>query len=234
MKAVSTISVVVPTLNEEKYLPKLAESISAQTVPPLEVIAVDKSTDTTPQLIMSYGYRSISQGRGVAMARRQGFEAAKGDIIVSTDADSQFAPGYMAEVQKALADPAVAAVFGPVYLFDGPWPFRLMSRTLFSLFLRISVLIRRPNLNGMNFACRAELYNKVGGFNTKLVTGEDVELGRRLQKVGRVVYSPRVKVYTSARRITGQGGVRFIWHHTKNFFRLALGRPGSTNFKPYR
>lgn len=234
MKATSTISVVVPTLNEEKYLPKLAESISAQTVPPLEVIAVDKSTDTTPQLIMSYGYRSVSQGEGVAMARSQGFEAAKGDILVSTDADSQFAPGYMQEVQKALADPAVAVVFGPVYLADGPWPFRLMSRTLFSLFLRLSVIIRRPNLNGMNFACRAEAYNKVGGFNTKLVTGEDVELGRRLQRVGKVVYSPQVKVYTSARRITGQGGARFIWHHTKNFFRLALGRPGSTNFKPYR
>lgn len=234
MKATPTVSVVVPTLNEEKYLPKLAASIVAQTVAPLEVIAVDKSTDTTPQLIMSYGYKKVPQGEGVAMARHQGFEAATGQVIVSTDADSQLTPGYIAAVQQAFADPKVVAVFGPVYLFDGPWPFRLMSRTMFSLFLRLSVIIRRPNLNGMNFACRAEAYKKVGGFNTKLITGEDVELGHRLQRVGRVVYRTDVKVHTSARRVKGQGGVRFIWHHTKNFFRLAAGKPGSTHFKSYR
>lgn len=234
MKATPTVSIVVPTLNEEKYLPNLAASIQAQTVPPLEVIAVDKSTDTTPQLIMSYGYRRVEQGEGVAMARHQGFQAAKGQIVVSTDADSELTPGYIAAIQRAFDDPKVVAVFGPVYLVDGPWLFHLASRTLFSLFLRFSVLIRRPNLNGMNFACRADAYKKIGGFNTKLITGEDVELGRRLQQQGRVVYRADVKVFTSARRVKGQGSWGFLWHHTKNFFRLAAGKPGSTNFKSYR
>ncbi|TAK88946.1 glycosyltransferase [Patescibacteria group bacterium] len=234
MKTAPTVSIVVPTLNEEKYLPDLAASIDAQTAPPLEVIAVDKSTDTTPQLIMSYGYTKVAQGQGVATARDQGFEVAKGDIIVSTDADSVLPPTYIEAVQRVFADPAVAAVFGPVYLSDGPWIARLASRSLFSLFLRFSLLIRRPNLNGMNFACRASAYRKTGGFNRKLITGEDVELGYRLQRQGRIVYDPAVKVYTSARRVKGQGILGFTWYHIKNFLRLASGRPGSTNFKQFR
>lgn len=228
-------SIVVPTYNEEKYITDLLESVKRQTVKPVEVILVDASDDRTREIAAKYGAKVVNQDvRRVSWARKRGFEEAKGGIIISSDADTILADDYVEHVTSIFESSALAATFGPVYLHDGPALFKFFSRTLFSIFLRFSVLIRRPNLNGMNFACTKEAYTKSGGFNSDMVTGEDVYLGSRLLKVGKIRYSSGAKVYTSARRINGMGGWKFIWHHTKNFVRMALGRKSSGDFKAFR
>jgi glycosyltransferase involved in cell wall biosynthesis len=228
-------SIVIPTYNEAKYIQPLLESMDRQTVKPREVIMVDGSDDGTRQIAASHGVKVLNQTvRRVSWARKRGFEAAKGEFVVSTDADTTLVPDYLQHVERIFTDKGIVAVVGPVYLADGPGVFRLMSRTLFSLFLRLSIVIGRPNLNGMNFACRKDAYDRVGGFDPEMVTGEDVYLGLKLKTVGRIVYDPRVKVYTSARRIDGMGGWRFLWHHTKNFFRVTSGKKSSGDFKIYR
>ena len=228
-------SIVVPTYNEEKYITDLLESVKRQTVAPVEVILVDASEDKTREIAAKYGAKVVNQEvRRVSWARKRGFEEAKGDIIISSDADTILANDYVEQVTSEFESSDIAAVFGPVYLHDGPFPFGFFSRTLFSIFLRFSVLIRRPNLNGMNFACSKKAYLKSGGFDPEMVTGEDVYLGAKLLKVGRVKYSSKVKVFTSARRIKGMGGWKFVWHHTKNFVRMALGRKSSGDFEAFR
>lgn len=228
-------SIVVPTYNEEKYIIGLLESVRRQTVAPLEVILVDASSDRTRQIAEQYGAKVVDQEvRRVSWARMRGFEVAKGDIVVSSDADTVLADNYVERVIQSLENAKFSAVFGPVYLSDGPWLFKLFSRTLFSIFLRLSVLIHRPNLNGMNFACRKSSYTASGGFDLEMVTGEDVYLGRMLLKTGKIRYQSGVKVYTSARRISGMGGWKFLWHHAKNFFKLAIGKSSSGDFEAFR
>lgn len=228
-------SVVVPTYNEEKYITNLLESVKRQTVAPVEVILVDASSDKTREIAAKYGAKVVNQDvRRVSWARMRGFQEATGDIIISSDADTILADDYVEQVTSAFSKPGIAAIFGPVYLHDGPALFKFFSRTLFSIFLRFSVLIRRPNLNGMNFACTKEAYTKSGGFDPEMVTAEDVYLGAKLLKTGKIKYNSRVKVYTSARRIAGMGGWKFIWHHSKNFVRMALGGKSSGDFEAFR
>lgn len=228
-------SVVVPTYNEEKYIKNLLESVKRQTVEPIEVILVDASDDKTREIAAKYGAKVVNQDvRRVSWARMRGFHEAKGDIIISSDADTILADDYVEQVTSAFSKPDKVAIFGPVYLHDGPLIFKFFSRTLFSIFLRFSVLIRRPNLNGMNFACTKDAYTKSGGFDPEMVTAEDVYLGAKLLKIGKIKYVPGVKVYTSARRVTGMGGWKFIWHHSKNFVKMALGRKSSGDFRAFR
>lgn len=228
-------SIVVPTYNEEKYIKNLLESVKKQTVAPVEVILVDASSDKTREIATKYGAKVVNQDvRRVSWARMRGFQEATGDIIISSDADTILADNYVEQVTSAFSKPGIAAIFGPVYLHDGPALFKFFSRTLFSIFLRFSVLIRRPNLNGMNFACTKEAYTKSGGFDPEMVTAEDVYLGAKLQKIGKIKYNSGVKVYTSARRITGMGGWKFIWHHSKNFVKMALGGKSSGDFEAFR
>lgn len=228
-------SLVVPTYNEEKYLGNLLRSVKTQSVTPLEVIVVDASTDKTRDIALQHGCVILNQDvKKVSWARRRGFEAAKGDIVISSDADTILAPGFVEAATEALEDSSIVAVFGPAHLSDGPIGFRLASRFLFPVFLRFSLLIRKPNLNGFNFACRRNAYIQSGGFNDQLLTGEDVDLALRLKNTGRIRYVPAMLVYTSGRRIQGMGGWRFMLHHTVNFFKVATGRRGSSDFKPYR
>src|SRR3990167_9148920 len=86
------ISVVVPAFNEEKYLSRCLESFKQQDYPKekFEVIVVDNnSTDKTPKIAQSYEARLVGcQVRGVAVSRQAGGQAAKGEIIAGTDADT--------------------------------------------------------------------------------------------------------------------------------------------------
>lgn len=228
-------SLVVPTYNEEKYLPALLASVAKQHPAPDQLIVVDGSTDQTPRLARRAGATVLDQTvKRVSWARKRGFEAATGEVIVSTDADSRLAPGYAQALQKAFADPRVAGAIGPVYLYDGPWIFRVLSKLFYSPFLRLSIIFGRPNFSGQNFAARRSAYVQTKGFDPEMVTAEDVYVGMQLRKVGRIVYVPGMRVYTSGRRISGMGGWAFMKHHTINFFRVTSGKTGSSDFKPYR
>ena len=61
-------------------------------------------------------------------------------------------------------------------------------------------ILHRPSMTGRNFAVRQEAFLKIGGFNEKLFTHEDYDLGDRLAKIGKVFFTPRLKVETSSRR----------------------------------
>ena len=235
MKADCTI--VVPTLNEEAYIGALFASVRAQTVPVAAVIVVDNNnTDATAKLAVDFGAIVVVEpAKGVSRARKAGFAAATTSIIISTDADTVLVPTYIERVQQYfVAHPETVAVFGPAHLIGGPWFFRLLSRTAFSLFLRASILMRKPNLNGFNFACRADAYRKAGGFDETVITAEDLDLGLRLRRVGKISYVPGLLVRTSSRRLVGMGGWHFVAHHALNYWRTLRGQKGSSDFTPYR
>ena len=77
---------------------------------------------------------------------------------------------------------------------------------------------------GNNFAVRAAAFWRVGGFsgfdNTGLV-GEDIYLAQQLRRVTRLLFDPRLAVYTSARR-TREGYVNFLRRTTANLVRVAF------------
>jgi glycosyltransferase involved in cell wall biosynthesis len=86
------VSIVVPAFNEEQYIRRCLEALARQYHPHFEIetIVVDgSSTDRTREIAHEYGVRLVvQQHRGIAQARQMGFEAARGEIIASTDAES--------------------------------------------------------------------------------------------------------------------------------------------------
>ena len=76
-----TISIIIPTLNEARFLPKLLESIKKQTFTDYEVIVADAgSKDKTLEIAKKYGAR-IVKGGFPAEGRNAGARAAKGDFL---------------------------------------------------------------------------------------------------------------------------------------------------------
>lgn len=201
------ISVVIPAYNEEQYLGRCLTALARQTYPAdrFEVIVVNNnSTDATAEIARRYGVRVIAEPRkGVAYARQAGFEAARGVIIASTDADTVVPPFWVARIAAYFrADPDLGAVYGPVHWPDGQQMERLLVRYPVTWGLWASNRVRRSLWWGSNFAVRREVFWEVGGFPVRwgAGSGEDTELARRVRRIAPVRFDPRLIVYASSRR----------------------------------
>lgn len=227
------ISVVVPTFNEEKYISPCISALKNQTFKNFEVIALDKSTDSTPRLCLDAGWKVIKQVKpGISAARAEGFAAADGDIIASTDADSAPDSHWLENIAACFADPSVVCAYGPTY-FSEPGLINRFLGFLNTVFLFINRFLKNDQTLGMNFAVRKSAYLKMGGYNTLLPTAEDIDIGYRIRKLGRIVYHPGIKVYTSNRRLARQK-LGFFTHHIANFIRIKLTGRASSDFEPIR
>jgi chlorobactene glucosyltransferase len=98
------VSIIVPARNEEGNLPILLDSLLESRYLPFEIVVVDdRSTDGTAEVVRRYGARDarvrLVEGSelpagwfGKPWACVQGFRAARGDLLLFTDADTRHAP----------------------------------------------------------------------------------------------------------------------------------------------
>lgn len=215
------ISVVIPAFNEHEHIPNCLKSLANQDcTSKYEIIVVDNgSTDDTAAIAQSLAVRVISQPqRGIARARQTGFEAAAGDIIASTDADTILPADWLSRIEQLFnQNPEAVAVAGHFLLFDGP----VVVRTAIKLSLKLMPLILKfaPRLwsfGGFNFAVRADAFTAIGGFNTNLVFGEDINLCHRLGKLGPIVYEPGLTVHSSGRSFSADRlGLKYLLVYLK-------------------
>lgn len=224
------VSIVVPAYNEERYLPMCLAALRQLEHPGFdyEVIVVDDgSTDRTRQTAAAWGARVLGGPHGgVAAARQIGFEAARGEIIASTDADTAPAADWLVGLVHALrGGPRIVGAYGPIRLFDGS-PFeRWASQYLGGAYLALNAAIRRPTFSGANFAVWRHAFQATGGFDTDWASAEDVNLSLKLRRIGRVVFDWRIVVYTSSRRAR-EGYWAVLVHTLSNYMRVTwLGKP---------
>lgn len=228
------ISIVIPTLNEAKYLPTLIRALKNQTFTNYEVIIVDKSSnDGTKQLCRHAGWQVVNQiGNTISAARGQGFSLARADIIASTDADSAPSPQWLETIFSVFSDPKVVGVHGPTYFLDQKFFYRFLS-FLGLIFFFLNHVFKNDHFVGMNFAVRKSAYLQFGGFNPKLTTAEDMYISQQIKRFGKIVFDKNVTVYTSSRRLKKQK-FGFFTHHLSNLIRFKLTGTASSDFKPIR
>ncbi len=186
------ISVVIPALNERELL--AATIASARAGGSAEVIVVDAgSTDGTGGEAERAGALVLGPASGRARQMNLGAAAAGGEVILFLHADTALPEGWAAGVEEAAAAADFAA--GAFRLgIDGP------ERTLRMI---ESMANARARWLGLPYGdqalfLRAETFRRLGGFREMPIM-EDVELVRRLRRLGRIVIVP-LTVRTSARR----------------------------------
>ena len=214
-------SVVIPAFNEAQTLPALLQALKLQTLPPAEVIVVDNaSSDDTAQVAGSLGARVLHCPRlGVAYARQLGLEAATGEWVATTDADSLPEAGWLHALDRAArSGTGVVGLYGPMQFLplEGrvtPGQARLSGHG-YRAFLGVMAALGRPNTGGANMAYSRSAALLAGGY-PGVEAREDVLLGRALQGLGEVRYVPEARVHTSARRLS-RGWGPFLRTHIRN------------------
>lgn len=102
-------SIVIPSLNEEKYLPKLLEDLVAQTYTHFEVIHVDGNSEdgtvaATQPFKEQLALRSLSTPiRNVSHQRNLGIENAKGEWVIFMDSDNRLPTYFLDGVRYQIA-----------------------------------------------------------------------------------------------------------------------------------
>jgi glycosyltransferase involved in cell wall biosynthesis len=232
------ISFVIPAFNEEALIGECIDAIRAECArhgTPMDVIVSDNaSTDRTGAVAAAHGARVVRETRkGTGWARQAGFEASTGEVVAFIDADSTLPAGWLDTVERAFRDPKLAAISGPCEFPALNRATRLLIRTyykgavFFHAFNR-AVFGRASVLQGGNCVIRRSALERIGGFNTDLhFYGDDTDTARRLTPVGKVAFTTRMPIHSSARRIEEEGLVFAGKRYVLNYFWMTFFK------KPY-
>ena len=198
------ISVVIPAYNEELFIVPCLKSLKMQNFNgSFEVIVVDNnSSDNTADFARQHGAKVVFEARkGVCVARQAGTEAARGQIIISTDADTTFAPDWLQKVWDGFSNnPGVIAITSPVRFTDAPMWGKVYPAILFG---SINALYKLTGKVWYISACNTA-FRKNGwpGYNTHLTqAGDEFDFLTKLQHVGRLMFLQDNIVFTSSRRL---------------------------------
>ena len=162
MMTTSKISIIIPSYNQQEYLPDAIQSVLDQTVLCEVVVVDDGSTDDSLKIAGKYPVKLVSQAnKGLASARNTGIMNASGEYCLFLDADDMLLPEAVEKIVTAIEETKADVVapslkeFGmssaPVILMPNPRleDFRVGNRVGYCQAIRRSTL-----LDAGGYSCR--------------------------------------------------------------------------------
>ncbi len=200
------LSIVVPVLDEADWLEALLAEL-ARDCPGVEVVVADGgSRDGSVEIAArAPGVGLVSCDRGRAHQMNAGALRAAGEILLFLHADTRLPSGAAEAVQAALANPSVVYGRFDVRFDKSGAAFRMIAR-LMNLRSRLTGICTGDQA----IFVRRSAFERLGGY-PEIALMEDIELTRRLKRIGR--FAPlRLQVATAARRWEENGVAWTIVH----------------------
>jgi len=208
------LSIIIPALNEEEYLPLLLESIDKQDFKDYEIILADAgSKDKTLEIAKKYGC-IIAPGGLPAKGRNEGAKIAKGELLFFLDADAVLPDNFF---EKALTEFEFRKLELASFCLV-PLPKSKFSSFLLNVFYNQPIVLMESALPhaAMGIFCKKELFEKLGGYDEDVKLAEDHYLARRAQKLfkAKLGIIKSTEIFVSDRRFKTDGwfsvGIRYF------------------------
>ena len=240
-----SLSVIIPTLNEEKLLdgmlrqftPELCERFG------LEVVVSDGgSTDRTLSIARIHGCRVVENTAGVkqtiSLGRNIGAEHARGEVLVFLNADTLIREPehFFRRIMDELQVPGIAALTCGVGVY--PHEERWSDRWFHGFYNWLFALMNRVGMGMGRGECHViprSIFLAVHGYAPRIAAGEDYDMFRRLKDIGRIRFLHDVRVYESPRRYRRYGYLYVSASWFLNFLAVFfLHRSILSEWKPVR
>ena len=226
------LSIIIPTLNEEKYLPYLLASIKKQRFCDYEIIVADAgSKDKTREIALNFGCRITKGGNNPAKGRNEGAKIAKGDKFLFFDADNMYLPKDFLKIvlenfEKRKLDVASFPIHPQGNGFD-KIAYKLYNRWVdltqrFLAFATNSVLVKR------------EIHKMIEGFDEEITIAEDHDYAKRAAKVGKFGFIKTEPVLTSIRRFEKDGRFKTYSKYILRWAYMSIFGPVKKDIFKYR
>jgi len=197
------ISIIIPTFNEEKFLPHLLNSLHKQTFKDFEIIVADNnSADSTRAIALKAGAKVVSGGLP-AHGRNNGVKVACGEWLLFLDADVILPPDFLEKAKSELIENNFAVASCYVQPLSEKRVDKFLHKTV-NQYLRYTKKVF-PHAPGFCIFSKKEIHQKIGGFNEKIKLAEDHDYVSRASKVGNFEFLRSVKIPVSVRRLDKDG-----------------------------
>lgn len=198
------LSIVIPTYNEEEYLPRLLASIRSQRFEEFEIIVADaKSTDRTRAVAARFGARVVDGGMP-GPGRNLGAKAAKGDLLLFLDADvilpdTEWLARKVEQFKRRKLE-ASTCMIKP----HGGKVIDSLAHNVYNAHM-MATQFTMAHAPGFCIFASKKLHQRIGGFDESIKLAEDHDYVIRASQVGkfRVMTGSRIRV--SVRRFERDG-----------------------------
>ncbi|MBU0628829.1 MAG: glycosyltransferase [Nanoarchaeota archaeon] len=224
------ISIIIPTKNEEHYLPKLLKSIKKQDYKDYEVIVSDAgSKDKTVSIAKKFKCKIVKGGLP-SVGRNNGAKAAKGDLFLFLDSDVRLPSNFLNVLAENVEKRGLDA--GSFYSkpYDGKWIDHMIVAST-NLLMNL-VKGWWAHAYGWCTFCKKKVYKKINGFDEAILLGEDNDFARRSSKAGKFGIIKETRVFNSMRRFEKEGRLNMSLRYTVHeMYRLFIGEIKGDKFK---
>ena len=222
------LSIIIPTYNEEEYLPTLLESIKKQSFTDYEVIVADaNSTDRTREIAKEYGC-VVVEGGLPAVGRNNGARIAKGEYLLFLDSDLELTDDYLRKVLYEFRMEHLGIAITQMKPMSNKVQDKLFHD--FANYFMIGIEKIKPHGAGCyGMISRKELHDECGGFDESLTFGEDTDYIERLAKKEPFKVLRNAKIGVSTRRLEEEGIETLIKQYGKSTVNDFLGKRTDAN-----
>ena len=216
-------SIIIPTHNEEEYLPVLLESIKEQDFTDYEIIVADAdSDDKTREIARKYGCKIVDGGLP-AVGRNNGAEVAEGEILLFLDSDLKLTEDYLRDVLYEFRMERLGIAITQMVPLSNKIEDKIFHD--FANYFMIGVENIKPHGAGCyGIIAKKSLHDECGGFDESLTYGEDTDYIERLAEKENFKVLRKAKIGVSTRRLEEEGIETLIQQYGKSTVNDFLGK----------
>ncbi|MDD5569484.1 MAG: glycosyltransferase [Candidatus Pacebacteria bacterium] len=218
------LSVIIPTLNEEKNIEALLSSLLSDKMNSVELVVADGgSKDRTIEIAKKYGAKIVDGGTP-AEGRNLGAAAAEGDVLLFLDADLKLPEHFLKNSLAEFEEKEMDIASYHLYPIKGKL---LLNRFTINLFYNYQqhVFSRSFPMGAMGIMVRKTIFDKVGGFDETIKLAEDVHFVQQAAKIGKFGIIHSTRIYMPTRRFDRDGYFRTGWTYLMCALHMACKGP---------
>jgi len=226
------VSIIIPTLNEEKMLGGLLDSIRSQDFNDYEIIVADaNSTDNTREIARNFGCRVVDGGLPAA-GRNAGAVVASGDFFFFLDADVILPPGFIRNVYDEMQDRYIDLATCEIKPLSDYRLDRVVHRMI-NLAVVLNLWLD-PKAFGFCIFVTKRLFLRSGGFDETIYVAEDNDFVKRASYFRTLRYLNSAYIMVSIRRFQKEGRFAYMKKGIKlNIYRAFKGEIRSDEVVKY-
>lgn len=229
----SKLSIIIPALNEEKYLPLLLKCLQRERFLIKEIIVADAgSIDKTISIAKSFNCRVVEGGLP-SVGRNNGAKNAEGDLFLFLDADITLSERFLFNALSEFQEKNLDIASFPIYPQKNNIFF---NRFTFNFFYNWPQRYLRKifPLGAMGILVKKEIFEKIKGFDPDIRLSEDHCFVQSASKIGKFAPIKSAEIYMSQRRFKKDGYFLTILKYLLCGFHMVILGPVKTDIFKYK
>ncbi|OGD91596.1 hypothetical protein A3D81_00605 [Candidatus Curtissbacteria bacterium RIFCSPHIGHO2_02_FULL_40_17] len=212
------VSVIIPTLNEEKNIASCLLSVKNQTYKNTEIILVDNfSKDSTLEIAKGFGVRIFKAGTERSAQRNFGSRKSKGTWLLFMDADMELTPNVIKNATVTASKNKFDAIIIPEKVKGDNFWAKCLN-------LEKKLYMNQPSILAARFF-EKQKFLKLGGYDEDLIAGEDWDLHVRSQKAGIKIGMSKSVIYNNESNMNLLEILKKKFYYAKNIKIYAKKHP---------